>query len=493
MRHLGKIVIAPMPDLAQKPAPLTTTERAPGKRLNLSTALVWAASAAAAFHLAYTVPGLSVLMFVYLIGLVQLSRVETSRQAFYLGLSVGLLTAGPQLACFWKIFGPGAFALWLVVAFWIGLFVVLTHQCQCRFKTPFWAVLVPFLWTGLEYFRSELYFLRFSWLNVGYAFSDSAALPIFHGAGMYGVGFLGTAAAVTAALLPFRRAARFGLRLALFVIVILFLQAYGMFERTAPPQGQSVVAAGVQLEFPTDAQVLSALNRLVEVEPQADLLVLSEYTFDGPVPERVLTWCREHHRYLVVGGKDPAANANFYDTAFVVGPTGEIVFRQAKSVPIQFFKDGLPARDQKLWDSPWGKIGICICYDLSYVRVTDRLIRLGAQALVIPTMDVEDWGRREHELHACVAPIRSAEYGVPIFRVASSGISQWTDRHGQALAKAGFPGQQAIISGHLTLVGTGSLPLDRWLAPFSAVVSGVMVLYFLIHAFSRKSFSAATK
>ena len=62
-------------------------------------------------------------------------------------------------------------------------------------------------------------------------------------------------------------------------------------------------------------------------------------------------------------------------------------------------------------------IGICICYDLSYRRVTDPLIRMGAQALIVPTMDVADWGRRQHELHARVAPVRAAEYGVPIFRL----------------------------------------------------------------------------
>jgi apolipoprotein N-acyltransferase len=54
-------------------------------------------------------------------------------------------------------------------------------------------------------------------------------------------------------------------------------------------------------------------------------------------------------------------------------------------------------------------IGICICYDLSYSRVTDRLLRLGAQALIVPTMDLIDWGRRQHELHARVAPMRAAE------------------------------------------------------------------------------------
>ena len=72
-------------------------------------------------------------------------------------------------------------------------------------------------------------------------------------------------------------------------------------------------------------------------------------------------WCKRNSKYLIVGGKDPAPNQNFYNTAFVIDPSGEIIFKQVKAVPIQFFKDGLPAPAQKLWNSPWGKIGLCVC------------------------------------------------------------------------------------------------------------------------------------
>ena len=41
------------------------------------------------------------------------------------GLGVGLCVYGPQLAFFWKIFGPSAVALWLILACWLGLFLVL--------------------------------------------------------------------------------------------------------------------------------------------------------------------------------------------------------------------------------------------------------------------------------------------------------------------------------------------------------------------------------
>ena len=189
--------------------------------------------------------------------------------------------------------------------------------------------------------------------------------------------------------------------------------------------------------------------------------MLSEYTFDGPVPAAVKEWCRKNGRYLVVGGKDPAAGGDFYNTAFVVGPDGDIVFRQVKAVPIQFFKDGLPAPEQKLWDSPWGKIGICVCYDLSYTRVTDRLVKLGAEALIVPTMDVVDWGQAQHELHARIAPVRAAEYGLPIFRLASSGISQLVDRAGRVRPRLLVPATAPCSRGRWSCAAPAA---GRWTA-----------------------------
>jgi apolipoprotein N-acyltransferase len=230
------------------------------------------------------------------------------------------------------------------------------------------------------------------------------------------------------------------------------------------------------MEFPTEREVLLRLNDLIHSYPQTELVVLSEYTFGEQVPEAVREWCRKNRRYLVVGGKDPAPGGNFYDTVFVIGPGGDIVFRQVKAVPIQFFKDGLPATEQRLWDSPWGKIGICVCYDLSYTRVADRLVKLGAQALIVPTMDMADWGSSQHELHARIAPARATEYGLPIFRVASSGISQTVNRAGQVTATAPCPGDGVTLAGTIELGGAGRRPPDRWLALFVVSVSAAVII-----------------
>jgi apolipoprotein N-acyltransferase len=211
--------------------------------------------------------------------------------------------------------------------------------------------------------------------------------------------------------------------------------------------------------------------------------VLSEYTFDGPIPERVKAWCRKHRRHLIAGGKDFVSATEYYNTTYVVGPEGSVVFSQVKSVPIQFFNDGRPAREQKLWESPWGKLGICICYDLSYRRVTDELIRQGAQAIIVPTMDVADWGGYQHRLHARVAPVRAVELGVPIFRVCSSGISQLVNRQGRITAAANFPGQEETICGWLQLRDAGRLPLDHWLGSFSVFITAAIILWFSVKAF----------
>jgi apolipoprotein N-acyltransferase len=445
--------------------------------------------AVACFHLAYTPlhhPLFGIFIFGYAICLTQLAHQKTVRRAFYFGLATGFLCIAPQLVCFREIFSAAAIVLWLILAFWIGLFAAIVCACIRRWGRARAMWLVPFIWTGLEYFRSELYFLKFSWLNVGYA------LPVVdHLLGMYGAGFvvfLFFAAYVNRR----QKVAGFGkltVRDAILIVLILTILTALFLPVVATSKTKSLPElsiAGVQMEVPAESAIPIALNNALKKNPDTQIFVLSEYTLFGPVPESLKDWCREHSRYLVVGAENPVGTNNYYDTAFVIGTNGDIVFNQAKSVPIQFFKDGLPAQKQELWNSPWGKIGICICYDLSYTRVTDELVRQGAQLLIVPTMDVIEWGRHEHELHGLVAPVRAAEYGLPIFRLASSGISQAVAGGGAVVANTLYPGSGEILSAKLRLPISGSLPLDRYLAPICVAVTAVILILIAVLSFREK-------
>lgn len=449
-------------------------------------ALIWISIATIAFCAAYAWSQASFAVVVYLFALLQLARLPTWRKNYYAGLSVGLFIAASQLTFFWKIFSGGAVALWYVYAFWIGLFVAiaggwLRRGCASVKAKPssqpaiwIWLAL-PFLWTGLEYFRSELYYLRFSWVSPGYAFALAPWEAPLRSLGVYGLGFALMVVACSAAWAWPK--SKTGAMVCLLAGAGCLRVWSGTAGQRVDAQGSVIRVAGVQMEQPAEPEVLNRLNILLHTYPDTQLIVLSEYTFNDPVPSKIKEWCRRNQRYLIVGATDPAAGRNYYDTAFVIGPSGEIVFQQAKCVPIQFFKDGLPARKQELWESPWGKLGLCICYDLSYRRVTDHLVALGAQALIVPTMDIVDWGERQHELHARVAPTRAAEYGLPIFRLASSGISQAVDPSGRVRQTAPCPGQGAMLLANLELAGRGKLPLDHWLAPGAVLVAAGMMVW----------------
>src|ERR1700679_3343276 len=170
---------------------------------------LWLALAVACFHAAYYAsgkfPAAGLLIIGYAFGLVQLASQPSVRRAFYFGFTAGFLCAAPQLYFFWKIFSVAAIVLWIVFAFWIGLFTAIVCGCLRRWGKARAMWLIPLIWTGLEYFRSELYYLKFSWLNIGYVFPNFPIAPYLY-FGMYGVGFLIFATAtVLSGMKPLKR------------------------------------------------------------------------------------------------------------------------------------------------------------------------------------------------------------------------------------------------------------------------------------------------
>lgn len=487
------------------------TETLPGyPTLKTLPTVVLAVCAACCFHAAFLVQALCWLTVGFLACVFALRRVSTARRVFYISLALGVACYAPHMGFLWKIFGPAAIPLWLILPFFLAAFELILWHAERRFGPVRCAWLAPVLWTGIEYFRCEVWWLRFSWLSIGStAHFGSWMMNIY---GVFGAGFI---AASVAVLLMTGVEARY-LRRRIFWLAFVSLVAdmtvwvlvYGDSSQRRVP----VHVAGLQLEFPSDPDVIVGLEHIRKARPETELIVLPEYTFDGPPPKAIRDWCQTHGKWLIAGGKEdvvtdaPAkpplihALANpfrknggttpFRNTAFVVSTNGEIVFKQAKSQPIQFFNDGLPAESQHVWESPWGKIGIAICYDASYRKVTDELIRQGAGALIFPTMDVEEWGVYEHELNARQARLRASEYRVSVLRVASSGPSELIRPGGYVVTRTEVPAQGAFIAGEFPIQHRRSgRPLDSWLAPACTWATGGIILILLFKS-RRKSVKA---
>jgi apolipoprotein N-acyltransferase len=435
--------------------------------LSLKATLALGLVAIAGFEAAYEFESAALAIIGYLACLFWLAWVRTPRVAFYTGFVIGGTIAGLQLNFFFGIFGPAAIGLWAILGLWTAFYLLLSRVVVARW--PQWGCAwLPLIWLAVEYFRSELYYLRFAWLTPAWALAYRPwTLAVAFG--VYGFSFL-----ILTLFVVLRRASISRVTAAVVVLIVLLATQW---IRTNPT-GTGPLLVGIQLESPDESTVLAALDRAVAEHRKADIFVLSEYCFHGRIPPEIYTWCLRHEKYLVAGGKEPLdPSPQYFNTVFVINPKGKLEFQQAKSVPIQFFNDGLPAREQKLWASPWGKIGLAICYDLSYSRIIDRLVEAGAEGLIIPTMDAEDWGAHQHRLHARIAPARAREYGLPIFRLASSGISQLVDRNGNVLASAPFPGQGELLVGRLELGTPGKLPLDRYLALPAVIAIGTLLAY----------------
>jgi apolipoprotein N-acyltransferase len=451
----------------------TRTEKDTRRRSGIREAILWAVVAVFCFISAHEWPLVAPLILVYAVALCRLTELESGRSAFYSGLIVGSVSFASQLGFFWHIFGPAAIVLWIIVGFWTALFVFTVSRIRNSIGDRYTLWAVPLIWFGFEYFRSELYYLKFSWLTLGSPFVERQLIGT-SSIGNYGTGSL----LILLAFWISRKSGRSflgALTLAASALIVLTEAAPVNIPIRADASSQ-IRIGGIQLEFPEPTQITDALSGFVDAHPDVDLIVLSEYSIQTTPPNIILSWCRSYKKHLIIGGKEPAQGSQYYNTAFVVGPEGTILFKQAKSEPIQFFDDGEAATSQSLWHSPWGKIGIGICYDLSFTKVTDELIRQGAQPLIIPTMDVVEWGEKEHLLHAKIAPIRATEYRTPIIRIASSGISQSVDRNGSIRAQTSFPGQGDQIYDNVSLVTKGQLPWDRRFGPIASILSGLAVL-----------------
>ena len=95
-------------------------------------------------------------------------------------------------------------------------------------------------------------------------------------------------------------------------------------------------------------------------------------------------------------------------------------------------------------------------------------------------MDVSEWGRHQHELHSRVAPVRAAEYGLPIFRLASSGISQAVQANGEVTAQTHVGGIDEVLSANLTPARHPRMPWDRVLAPLCLCFTVVILVLRLL-------------
>jgi len=106
---------------------------------------------------------------------------------------------------------------------------------------------------------------------------------------------------------------------------------------------------------------------------------------DGPT---VSAWCEvaRDTGLHIVGGLPEHAQGRLFNTAVLVGPSGVLgAYRKAH---LYHFERGIFSPGDagfQAWDTPLGRLGVLICYDLRFAEAVRVLLLGGAEVLCVPT------------------------------------------------------------------------------------------------------------
>ncbi len=132
-------------------------------------------------------------------------------------------------------------------------------------------------------------------------------------------------------------------------------------------------------------------------------------THGGPVQRAMADSARENGIWLVAGSLPEREGSRLYNTSFVYGPDGREITRCRKihlfDVNIhggQYFRESdslSPGDSICAFDTPWGKIGLCICFDLRFAELFRAMALAGARLVVVPAAFNRTTGPAHWTLH----------------------------------------------------------------------------------------------
>jgi apolipoprotein N-acyltransferase len=342
------------------------------------------------------------------------------------------------------------------------------------------------MWVGAEYLRSFL-FTGFPWELFGYSQHRRLHLiqisDIF---GVYGVsGLLAFAniAVFLLALKGFRRpwygrpvAARTAfIGLAAAVLLCALTVAYSDFRLAetdrlaqAAPTGKVAAIQGniAQSQKWDPAFQKATIEQYLRLslstrEHKPDLIVWPEsaapfyFTAEVPPTRRVLEGVARTGAYFLIGApsvNSAAGNVQYYNSAYLVGPSGEVLGRYDKAhlVPfgeytpykeylpflgkiVEHVGDFVPGREGQTLDWMGHPLGVQICYEIIFPSLSRAMVANGAKLLVTITNDAWYGKTAGPYQHFSLAVLRAVENRRALVRAANTGISGFIDPAGRVL------------------------------------------------------------
>jgi len=355
-------------------------------------------------------------------------RDATPSHAFYLGLLHGILFIGVTMSWMVDVFQDASqmvVPLVLILSLFFAFFARGYAVAQNRYG-PSWttALFASCWWISMEFYRSEIFYLKFPWMTPGVGLGPTCISPVI---GVSGASFLIILAA--ALLCQKKRHCITGAIMMAGLLGVMILQKY-----KASPENTSLNVMAVQSEdFSMDRYL--HLTREAETSVSPDIIIWPEYALSYDVRkhsrdmQKLYGLAAEKDAVIIVGTQTEIKNPDWHNTALTLNKDG-VLGEHYKNHTVHFFDDGVAGTEAKAVSAESWKIGTPICFDCDYQDVIRRMTSDGAEFFAIPSMDGIHWGDKEHYQHAELFRHRAAENGRWITVAATSGVTQIIDPNG---------------------------------------------------------------
>lgn len=401
-------------------------------------------------------------------------RGTNPRPAFYLGLFYGFAAYGITLRWFFEIFAVMAPVLFLILGFFVGLFCALIQWLRLlKVSSLARGILAATLWTGIEFYRCELFFLQFPWITPGSSVGPTWVTTMI---GVYGMTFLMALAMFAITQMNSRR---FGGIMTVCILTFGFLR---------PPaiqiSSESERIMRVKL-VQSESGYLPQFIHLSKQEGEADWIIWPEYALAYDVRQlpneldQLRQLSKEQNALLTLG------------TQTVVG-TGEREWRNTaltlnheknlgeyyKARPVHFFNDGIAGTQYVPIPTPFGNVGTPVCFDGDGSEIIRKIAQNGAELFITPIYDSASWTELQHLQHAALFRIRAAETGRWFVCAASSGVTQIIDPHGNTVAQLPMM-RDGVLTGNVELLKARTFYTTvGWVFPWVTLIGSVVVVLF---------------
>ena len=344
--------------------------------------------------------------------------------AFFYGFLQGMIAYGLSLFWLTNIFQISAIGLFAILSIFIGVFCLLYNIAGSEIQRPvIMALFTAVCWTSIEFFRSEIFWLRFSWITPGIALGPTWLSPFI---GVFGASFI---VIFSSTLVVFKPTRIIGIACCILTLGI------GLIDLPIiNPQKKPVNVVAVQSESGLFDDYYNLSQQTSNLKPH--LIVWPEYAVPYDIRSdakdefvRLMGLAKKLNCTFVVGTKTIIGNNVWYNTALTFEPTG-IIGEYYKNRPVHFFNDGKPGKKFNPIETSFGVIGTPICFDNDYPSVVRKIVMNGAELIVAPNYDAMWWSATQHNQHSDLFCLRAAENYRWVVCAASSGMSKIIDPYG---------------------------------------------------------------